>query len=188
LFAGWEVRKFTLRRVRDPVHVHSSLSERALEEAQRLGDGPPSDGGFTLVELLLVILILAILAGTIVFAVTDLSTASATSACQANYKTVETAVEAYKAQEGSYPSAGSTFGVGASDTNAVAALLQQDGAKSPAAGPWLKDLPYSQGHYQIVVSTAGDGGVSVYTAPEPAPTTDTGTNGGSSVASCTAVS
>jgi prepilin-type N-terminal cleavage/methylation domain-containing protein len=164
------------------------LSERALEDLDGPTDVPPSDAGFTLVELLLVILILATLAGMVVFAVTDLSSASATSACQANYKTVETAVEAYKAQEGSYPSAGATFGVGVSDTNAVAALLQQDGARSPAAGPWLKDLPYSQGHYQIVVSTNGDGRVTVYTAPGPAPSTDTGTNGGTGVASCTAVS
>jgi general secretion pathway protein G len=61
------------------------------------------EGGFTLIELLIVIVILAILAAIVVFAVQNLSSTSAQASCTSDFKTVETAVEAYKSQMGSYP-------------------------------------------------------------------------------------
>jgi prepilin-type N-terminal cleavage/methylation domain-containing protein len=61
------------------------------------------DKGFTLVELLIVIVILGILATVTVFAVRGITTQGQESACQAGLKTVATAVEAYAAQEGAYP-------------------------------------------------------------------------------------
>jgi general secretion pathway protein G len=60
-------------------------------------------GGFTLIELLIVIVILAILAAIVVFAVQNLTSSSAQASCKADFKTVETAVEGYKAQMGGYP-------------------------------------------------------------------------------------
>ena len=59
--------------------------------------------GFTLVELLIVIVILGILAGIVVFAVGNLTSGAKTSACSAEKTTISTAVEAYKAQNGAYP-------------------------------------------------------------------------------------
>jgi general secretion pathway protein G len=59
------------------------------------------DKGFTLVELLIVIVILGILATVTVFAVRGITDQGKTSACQADKKTLETAVEAYFAQNGS---------------------------------------------------------------------------------------
>ena len=61
--------------------------------------------GFTLVELLIVIVILGILAGIVVFAVGNLGTNAKSSACSAEKSTISTALEAYKAQNGSYPTA-----------------------------------------------------------------------------------
>jgi general secretion pathway protein G len=58
--------------------------------------------GFTLVELLIVIVILGILATVTVFAVTGITNKGKTSACQSDAKTVETAEEAYSANHGSY--------------------------------------------------------------------------------------
>jgi prepilin-type N-terminal cleavage/methylation domain-containing protein len=58
------------------------------------------DKGFTLVELLIVIVILGILATVTVFAVRGITDQGQTSACQADAKTLETATEAYFAQEG----------------------------------------------------------------------------------------
>jgi general secretion pathway protein G len=58
------------------------------------------DKGFTLVELLIVIVILGILATVTVFAVRGITDQGQTSACQADKKTVETAIEAYYAQNG----------------------------------------------------------------------------------------
>jgi prepilin-type N-terminal cleavage/methylation domain-containing protein len=58
------------------------------------------DKGFTLVELLIVIVILGILATVTVFAVRGITDQGQTSACDATQKTYETAIEAYYAQNG----------------------------------------------------------------------------------------
>lgn len=55
------------------------------------------DGGFTLVELLIVIVILGILATVTVFAVHGITNKGEVSACQADQKTLETAIEAWYA-------------------------------------------------------------------------------------------
>ena len=60
------------------------------------------DKGFTLVELLIVIVILGILATVTVFAVTGITNKGKTSACQADAKTIQTAEEAYSANTGVY--------------------------------------------------------------------------------------
>ena len=59
--------------------------------------------GFTLVELLIVIVILGILAGIVVFAVGNLTSSAKTNACSTEKATIVTADEAYKAQTGALP-------------------------------------------------------------------------------------
>lgn len=54
-------------------------------------------GGFTLIELLIVIAILGILAGVVVLAVGGVSDSAQTKACMIEGKTIETAIQAYKA-------------------------------------------------------------------------------------------
>ena len=61
------------------------------------------DKGFTLVELLIVIVILGILATVTVFAVQGITTRGKEATCDADYKTYETAIQAYYAQNGTYP-------------------------------------------------------------------------------------
>jgi prepilin-type N-terminal cleavage/methylation domain-containing protein len=60
------------------------------------------DKGFTLVELLIVIVILGILATVTVFAVTGITTRGQDSACKADVKTLQVAEEAYNANNGFY--------------------------------------------------------------------------------------
>jgi prepilin-type N-terminal cleavage/methylation domain-containing protein len=60
------------------------------------------DKGFTLVELLIVIVILGILATVTVFAVTGITTRGKDSACKADIKTLQTAEEAHNANTGAY--------------------------------------------------------------------------------------
>jgi prepilin-type N-terminal cleavage/methylation domain-containing protein len=68
-----------------------------LERARR------EDSGFTLIELMIVIVILAILAGIVLFAVGGVTDRGTSAACKTDLSTVSTAVEAYYAKVGSYP-------------------------------------------------------------------------------------
>jgi len=61
-----------------------------------------SEAGFTLVELLVVIVILGILAAVVVFAVGGITDKGQTSACAADKASIETAEEANFAAKGSY--------------------------------------------------------------------------------------
>lgn len=59
--------------------------------------------GFTLVELLVVIVILGILAAVVVFAVGGSTDKAQTSSCKAEESALASAVEAYRASVSSYP-------------------------------------------------------------------------------------
>jgi general secretion pathway protein G len=61
------------------------------------------EGGFTLIELMIVIVILAILAGIVLFAVGGVTDRGTVAACKTDLSTVSTGVEAYYAKHGSYP-------------------------------------------------------------------------------------
>jgi prepilin-type N-terminal cleavage/methylation domain-containing protein len=60
------------------------------------------EAGFTLVELLVVIVILGVLAAIVVFAVGGISNKSKSAACNSDVATVQTAEEAYYAQNNVY--------------------------------------------------------------------------------------
>ena len=67
------------------------------------------EGGFTLVELLIVIVILGILAAIVVLAIGGLSGSSQTASCNAEAKTISVAEDAYFASTG----ANTTYGTAA---------------------------------------------------------------------------
>jgi len=102
-----------------------------------------NEGGFTLIELLIVIIILAILAAIVVFAVGTTGKNASEAACQSDAKSVETALEAYKAQMGQYP-AGDSW----------TSLTQAQTGPNGSVGPWLKAEPTST-HYSINFSATG---------------------------------
>ena len=62
-----------------------------------------NESGFTLVELLIVIVILGVLAGIVVFSVQGITNRGASAACKSDLASVQVANEAYYAQKGSYP-------------------------------------------------------------------------------------
>ncbi|MER7555487.1 prepilin-type N-terminal cleavage/methylation domain-containing protein [Nocardioides sp. NPDC126508] len=61
------------------------------------------DSGFTLIELVIVILILGVLAAVVVFSVSGISDRGNEAACKTEVRTVGTAIEAYRANTGNYP-------------------------------------------------------------------------------------
>src|ERR1700691_2259714 len=59
--------------------------------------------GFTLVELLIVIVVLGVLAAVVIFSLGGVTAEAASTACNANAKTVSIAVSAYETQNGAAP-------------------------------------------------------------------------------------
>jgi general secretion pathway protein G len=66
---------------------------------KRLNEKRQQDDGFTLIELLVVIVIIGILAGVVVFAVGGITDKGETNAAKADKRTMETAEEAYYADQ-----------------------------------------------------------------------------------------
>jgi general secretion pathway protein G len=130
------------------------------------------DDGFTLFELLIVIIILAVLAGIVVFSVGTSRASATASSCTADAKSFGNALEQYKAQVGNYPPI-STL---ASPPNPpFTALTTSQIVAGVTVGPFLRQLPGST-HYRI--ETDGQGGVFVYPiAPAPLNTSATGMEG-----------
>ena len=74
------------------------------------GERPlPTEGGFTLAELLIVMAVLGILAGIVVFALQGVSSSAAVAAGNSDFATVQTGISAYKIELGAFPA-----GVGSS--------------------------------------------------------------------------
>jgi prepilin-type N-terminal cleavage/methylation domain-containing protein len=59
--------------------------------------------GFTLIELMIVIVILGVLAGIVLFAVGGITDRGTSAACKTDVSTIQTGVEAYFAKKGVYP-------------------------------------------------------------------------------------
>jgi general secretion pathway protein G len=103
--------------------------------------------GFTLIELLIVIVILGILAAIVVFAVGGTGANSAVAACKADARSVETALEAYKAQNnGTYPTPPSSPTDTTTPGSGWGALLNAGGNGNGT--PYLRSAP-STAHYLV---------------------------------------
>ena len=96
-----------------------------------------NSNGFTLIELMIIMVILGILAAIVIFAVQSLESSSAVSSCKADFKTVETAQETYRAQTGT------------SATSFTDLLSTKTGMTGQLVGPWLKEAPTSTHGYVI---------------------------------------
>jgi prepilin-type N-terminal cleavage/methylation domain-containing protein len=153
--------------------------QRTLERLSRHREGMAEESGFTLIELLVVVVILGILAAIVVFAVVGVTGSSAQAACKSDWKTVEIADNAYKAQTGSWATAVSQLAITTTDSNGA------------TIGPWLNAADLTGGslknsnHYQIVVTTSGT--VQVFNVPTP-PTVATQIGASNSLADCNTVS
>lgn len=122
---------------------------RRIQERRAATRG--EEWGFTLIELLIVIVVLGILSAVVVFAIGGVTGTSAQAACNSDAKNVETAVEAYRAQTGSYPAVAIAGGVSATSTPTNA-------GESQLVPTYLRTWPTANlTHYMItVVATTGE--------------------------------
>ncbi|MPY92966.1 MAG: prepilin-type N-terminal cleavage/methylation domain-containing protein [Acidimicrobiia bacterium] len=82
--------------------LESSEGTPRMNLRKTLQDKTGRDEGFTLVELLVVIVILGVLSAVVMFSVAGITNDSKQNACEANVKSVQVASEAYRATNGSY--------------------------------------------------------------------------------------
>lgn len=98
--------------------------------------------GLNLVEFLIVLVILAVIAAVTVFALSTTAKNAVSASCQADARSVETALSVYKAQMSSYPAS-------------IAELTLPAKAASGWAGPWLQVAPGTT-HYVMFNDALGD--------------------------------
>jgi prepilin-type N-terminal cleavage/methylation domain-containing protein len=113
--------------------VFHHMFERFGEIQSRRHDEDTSEKGFTLIELLIVIVVLGILAAIVIFSLSSVTGSSAASACNSDAKTVETAVQAYDAQNPTQ-TLGPITTSGGGDTALVTAYLHTWPAADSNAG------------------------------------------------------
>jgi general secretion pathway protein G len=116
---------------------------------QRLRAARKNQNGFTLIELLIVIVILGVLAGVVVLAVSGINNRGVVAACDADKRTVMTAVEAYYAEFSAYPPSTPVDPlVTLSDSdNRMQWLVKED---------FLKERPGNDKGYVITLDEFGD--------------------------------
>jgi general secretion pathway protein G len=131
--------------------------------------------GFTLVELLIVVVVLGILAAVTVFGLSGSTSKSNVAACNTDARSVEVAVEAFHSDQQAWPAPGSVANSG---------LL----GPSPSGGPYLRTVP-TNGRYTINIGPNGAVLVAVPAGPNGINYDDgiNGTNGVTTGNPCAAV-
>lgn len=119
--------------------------------------------GFTLVEILIVVVILGILAAIVIPQFTDASTEAKTSSLMTDLQTMRSQIELYKIQHNDdLPGSGS-----ASFIEAMTGTTDIHGTASGSYGPYVQQIPTNQFNDKKDITKAN-------TTPDTAPDPDTG--------------
>lgn len=110
-----------------------------------------TDSGFTLIEILIVIVVIGILAATVIFALGSLSNKAAQAACNSDARTVQEAVQAFHANPNN---------TAANDTFPTSPTELTDPASDSYGGPYLESWPNSSS-YVVTLDSSTPGQVDV---------------------------
>jgi general secretion pathway protein G len=113
-----------------------------LRRLKRQRDAREIDG-FTLLEILIVIVVLGILAAVVIFALSDITGKTAVAACQADGTTVATAMADFNNQNGN---------------TAVSTAGLINGTVANGKIPYIQSWPNNTPHYGFVLGTGPTGG------------------------------
>ena len=127
------VRRAIARAVQG-IHLTDEKGTIRVLELRSDQDQNIIERGFTLVELLIVIVILGILAGIVVFAVGNLTSSAQKNSCAQEKSTIITADEAYKAQTGSYTDTTGLVASGLLKTTPAGYYITATGQVNPISG------------------------------------------------------
>lgn len=137
---------------------------RASDDLARKKRTRSNQSGFSLIELLIVIVVLGILAATVVFAISGVNADSARAACNSDAKTVEQAVVAFRDNPGNSVSVDQYPALGTSGQTELTAP-----ASSNFGGPYLRSWPNNPNHYTITLDANTRGQVDVTPAGSSTP-------------------
>ncbi|HVA53249.1 MAG TPA: prepilin-type N-terminal cleavage/methylation domain-containing protein [Acidimicrobiales bacterium] len=98
--------------------------------------------GFTMIELLIVVVVIGILAAVVIFALGGIAGKSAIAACQADGATMASALAIYNSQN-----------AGTATSTATQALLLS-GTAANGYNPYLDSWPSNPPHYAFAIATA----------------------------------
>ena len=111
--------------------------------------------GFTIVELLIVVVVIAILAAITIVSYNGITSRANASSAASNVETVQKIAEAYNSDGSRYPATKAQFASGYTDTNITTAA-----AKLPAGITIVSPALGSSAFSSIAASAAGTGGLS----------------------------
>jgi len=114
--------------------------------------------GFTLVEILIVVVILGILAAIVVPQFTQASTEAKFNSLCSNLQSIRSQIELYKVQHNDTPPAAATFEAQMTETTTIAGVAsgskERDTAAGEIYGPYLERIPANPFNNQNGVAAA----------------------------------